>query len=219
MRLRIFCDFDGTIALKDVGDQLFIQFSDEAHWWRLVDDWRQKKIDGRELWRRQAERARITPAQMDAFAAAQAIDATFPVFVDFCRQNHFPVYVLSDGMDAYIERILKAHGLADVEVRANHLEMTGDGKLTVQFPYYEENCGQCANCKGAHIRRERLAGESAVFIGDGYSDLCALKETNILFAKDDLARYCKEKKLPYQPYRTFADVQQAFIRKINEGKT
>lgn len=34
MSLRIFCDFDGPIAVKDVGNELFTRYSDRDHWWR-----------------------------------------------------------------------------------------------------------------------------------------------------------------------------------------
>jgi len=217
MKLRIFCDFDGTIALNDVGDQLFIRFGDEAHWWELVELWRQKKIDGPELWRRQSRTTRITPAQMEAFTASQAIDPSFPSFVDFCRECNYPVYVLSDGMDAYIERILKANGIAGVTVRANHLEMDAAGRLTVSFPYFEESCGQCANCKGTHIRKETGTDEKSVYVGDGYSDLCAIGAADILFAKDELAEHCREQRIGFTAYRTFADVQGEIKQIVQRG--
>lgn len=216
MHYRIFTDFDGTIALQDVGDRLFIQFGDEKKWWQLVQQWREKKIDGRELWRRQSEITRITDEQMDRFAAAQAIDATFTPFVQFCRRNKYPVYVLSDGMDAYIHRILSAHGIVNIKVRANHLHINADGTLSVSFPYFEQSCGQCANCKGSHIRKERRPGETAVYIGDGYSDLCAVDAADILFAKDALADHCHENNIPFEPYASFADVQKR-LTELNGG--
>ena len=37
--LRIFCDFDGTIAVNDVGNELFTRFGDPKHWWHLVSLW------------------------------------------------------------------------------------------------------------------------------------------------------------------------------------
>ncbi len=207
IQYRIFCDFDGTIALNDVGDQLFIRFGDEAHWWQLVQQWRDKKIDGRQLWQQQSEITRITPHQMDEFAASQPIDPTFLEFVNFCRRHHYPIYILSDGMDAYITRILAAHNINGIEVRANHLHIDDSGRLTVSFPYYEQSCGQCANCKGSHIRRERQSHETAIYIGDGYSDLCAIDATDILFAKDKLARHCLRHHIPFEPYNSFNDVQ------------
>jgi 2-hydroxy-3-keto-5-methylthiopentenyl-1-phosphate phosphatase len=145
---------------------------------------------------------------MNDFAASQPIDPSFPDFVDFCRVHGFEVYVLSDGMDAYIERIFKANGIEGITIRANHLEMDEGGGLTVSFPYFEDSCGQCANCKGTHIRRETLKEEKSIYVGDGYSDLCAIGAADILFAKDKLAEHCREQQIGFTPYSTFADVQR-----------
>jgi len=208
MKLRIFCDFDGTVAKNDVGNLVFTTFGDARHWWHLVDEWKNGKIEGRELWRRQAQVAKMTPEQLDDFASTQPLDPAFPEFVRFCRQQRFPIYVVSDGMDAYIKRILAHHGLDDLMVRANHLEMLAHGSLEVSFPYFEIGCGKCANCKGSHIVREKQPDETTIFIGDGYSDICALAVADITFAKGDLLHYCRDKGMHCRPFETFADVQR-----------
>jgi 2-hydroxy-3-keto-5-methylthiopentenyl-1-phosphate phosphatase len=59
MKLRIFCDFDGTVALNDVGNLLFTSFGNADHWWNLVEEWRERRMNARELWRAQAAVSRI----------------------------------------------------------------------------------------------------------------------------------------------------------------
>ncbi len=212
-KLRIFCDFDGTIAQNDVGNVLITTFGDADHWWDLVDKWKREELDGRDLWRKQFAITPITPTQMDEFAATQKIDPNFPVFVQFCRDNHIPVYVVSDGMDAYIKRILKNNGLGDLEVRANHLEMHDDGTLFVEYPWYKEGCCNCGNCKGTHVRQETKDDELSVYIGDGHSDVCGMREADITFAKDALAELCEQTGKPYRPFKNFADVLEG-IREL-----
>jgi 2-hydroxy-3-keto-5-methylthiopentenyl-1-phosphate phosphatase len=214
MRFRIFCDFDGTIAQNDVGNLVFTNFGDAEHWWRLVDEWREGRIDGRELWQRQCKVSRMTETQLDEFAATQSIDPAFSAFVTFCSRQAFPVYVLSDGMDAYIRRILAHHGLNDLIVRANHLIIHADGQLEAEFPFYEMSCGSCANCKGSHLRQERQPGETIIYVGDGRSDLCALGEADLVFAKDELLEYCRENDHECAPFKTFADVQAEIERRL-----
>ena len=218
MRYRVFCDFDGTLAVHDVGNLLFTHFADARQWWQLVALWKRGEIDGKSMWQRICEVTRIRHEQLDQFAASQAIDPGFVPFRQFCIEHGFPLYVVSDGMDAYIRRILVHHRLHEVQVRSNHLEIGEDGTLQVSFPYFEDGCGTCANCKGAHIRLERKEGERTVYVGDGLSDKCAAGEADILFAKKDLERYCINNTIPYHAYSTFFDVLENLRGRLqNEG--
>ena len=208
MNLSVFCDFDGTVAQNDVGNLVFTRFGDPDHWWKLVEEWRTGQLEGREMWRRQAAVSTMTPETLDAFAATQAIDPHFPEFVDFCQKNDIPISITSDGMDAYIDRILAHHGL-DLEICSNQLTMEPDGKISLAFPYYEMGCGKCANCKGYHLSNARQKDVTLVYVGDGYSDICALAEADITFAKDDLLSYCQERELGCTPFSTFKDVRES----------
>ncbi len=207
MKLRLFCDFDGTIAQNDVGNLVFTTFGDPDHWWELVDRWRKGKLDGRELWRRQCDVSNMTERQLDDFAATQPLDPDFQAFVTFCGTHNIPVYVVSDGMDAYISRILQTHGINNLEIRANHLDIHPDGTLTVTFPYYQKDCCNCGNCKGFHVEKERRPGETTIYVGDGFSDVCGLKAADITFAKGYLLDYCRENNIECKTFNTFADVQ------------
>ncbi|HPN34165.1 MAG TPA: MtnX-like HAD-IB family phosphatase [bacterium] len=215
--LRIFCDFDGTIAVKDVGNELFTRYGDRDYWRHLVKCWHRGEIDGRQLWQRQCERSRLTPQELDAFAQSQELDPWFPSFYQFCRQRALPLYVVSDGMDAYIRRILERHQITEVLLRCNHLRVEPDGRLSVVFPYYEQSCGRCANCKGSHIRRERRSGETTLYVGDGLSDLCAVGAADILLAKKQLRTYCEDKGVGYIAYENFAHVQ-AVVERVLAGQ-
>lgn len=207
MRLRIFCDFDGTVAQNDVGNLIFTKFGNAAHWWELVDLWKKGDIDGRDLWRKQAAISIMKPGELDEFATTQLLDPHYNDFIDFCHDKDFPVYVCSDGMDAYISRILDHHGLFDLTVCSNHLEIAKDGSLSASFPYYEFGCGQCANCKGYHVRSKKQPGEKTVYIGDGLSDVCGAIEADIVFAKKDLLEYCRNNNLDAIPFETFEKVR------------
>lgn len=204
--IKIFCDFDGTVARNDIGNQVFTTFGDETVWWRLVAEWKASKIDGRSLWREQCKVSRITQQELDYFTAQQPLDPHFPDFVEFCHQHNIPITILSDGMDAYITPILRHHGFDDLDIRANHLELLDDGTLKVEFPYFEFGCKVCANCKGYHVRSLTTDGELAVYVGDGISDRCGVNDADITFAKGELQYYCEKNKLVYSPFQTFTDV-------------
>ena len=208
MKLRIFCDFDGTIAKNDVGNVLFTTFGDPNHWWQLVSQWRKGLLDGRDLWRRQCKVSKMMEQELDTFAATQPLDPDFPAFVFFCEKHNIPVYVVSDGMDAYISRILRFNDIENLQIRANHLQIHKDGTLLAEFPYYQENCCNCGNCKGYHVEKEKQPGETTIYIGDGHSDICGLKAADITFAKGYLLDYCRVNNFECLTFKSFADVQE-----------
>jgi 2-hydroxy-3-keto-5-methylthiopentenyl-1-phosphate phosphatase len=217
MKLRVFCDFDGTVARNDVGNLVFTNFGDASKWWEKVADWQEGRLEGRQLWLLQAQYTRMTEAELDEFVATQEIDPTFPGFVVFCRQHKIPLCILSDGMDTYIKRILERNGLGDLPLRCNRMDISAEGDLAITFPYYEQGCGVCANCKGMHVENESQPDETTVYVGDGYSDTCALAVADITFAKKDLLEYCREKNVRCVPFQDFIDVQRELERLLSQS--
>jgi 2,3-diketo-5-methylthio-1-phosphopentane phosphatase len=202
--LRIFCDFDGTVALNDVGNELFIRFAD-GRWVEPVSAWTRGEISSRECLIQECAFARATVEQLERFAEEQELDPTFRQFVNYCRAGGIPVAIVSDGLDFYIERILERHGYDDLPFFANHLEFD-NGRLIPTFPYYAFGCGRCGNCKGYHVRSLAMPDEVAVYIGDGLSDRCGAEVADLVFAKDDLLRYCQAQGIVCREFRDFADI-------------
>lgn len=201
----VFIDFDGTLAQNDVGDMLFKIFGNGPECEMLVQQWLHGEISSRECMEREADTARLTREQLDAFCDTQALTPGFIEFAKFCRQRNWPLLVLSDGLDYYIQRVLLRHEL-DLPVLANHLEFVPPDRIAVSFPYFAHSCGRCGNCKGYHIRHLPKPGEKIVYIGDGYSDRCGAQEANLIFAKRDLAKWCEEKGMEYLQFEDFTQV-------------
>ncbi len=211
-KIKIFVDFDGTISLTDVGDALFQKYAD-ADWDKVVQDWKDGKISSREVFTIGCESTHISREELFRFSDAIEIDPFFKPFFNYCRQKNYPVTVLSDGLDLYIKRILNKEGLGEIEVIANELTFIGENKMHAIFPYYEKGCLVCGNCKGYQIRERRENGELIVYVGDGYSDRCAVPEADVLFAKDDLKSYCLENGIDFHNFNSFKDVLEE-IKKI-----
>ncbi|MDZ7291034.1 MAG: MtnX-like HAD-IB family phosphatase [candidate division KSB1 bacterium] len=209
----IFSDFDGTIAQNDVGDLLFKVYGDWQECEKAIQQWLRDEISSRECLEREAATARFTQEQLDNFCDAQLLTPGFLEFAEFCRQQHFPLIVLSDGLDYYIQRILWRYGL-DLPVYANRLEFFGSDRISVGFPYLAKSCGRCGNCKGYHIRRLAKPEEKIVYIGDGYSDRCGIQEAEIIFAKGDLAKWCDEHTIKYFCFENFENVLNCFKGKL-----
>jgi len=215
--MRIFCDFDGTVAEQDVGNLLFETFADDR-WRAAVEEWLAGHISSEECLRRECEATVAGRDQILALADEQRLDPGFEEFVRFCREHEIPVTILSDGLDFYIERILANHGFGDLPVRANHLVFVGHDRIVPEFPYLADSCGRCANCKGHHLRAARRPGEWLVYVGDGYSDRCAAREADLVFAKRDLRRYCREAAIPYVEFRSFYDVLDGLYPFVDAGR-
>lgn len=203
--VAIFCDFDGTISIQDVGNRLFHFFSDGRSD-GPVAKWRSDQIDSRQCLIDEAALMRdVTETDLNEFIDRFEIDPTFTGFAGFCRAQNWPLYILSDGLDLYIYRLLERHGLAGLPVFSNGAVLE-KGRLRLSWPWLENECDRCANCKGSQIRRLRAPGQTAVYIGDGKSDLCALPEADLVLAKGFLADYCRENGMDFVPFNDFAEI-------------
>ena len=211
MALKLFVDFDGTITHNDVGDLIFRELGIE-NYDVLVQDYLDGKIGSPEYWIRVCERAgAVNREAMERSVDRQEIDPTFIDLTNFCKSRDLEYFILSDGFDFYIERLLKRFGLEEVEYFSNRLEFqpvdgTGSFFLRPVFPYLDEECTRCANCKRNHLLTLSSDDDVIVFVGDGLSDLCPSKYADIVFAKKDLIRYCREENISYYEYQNFRDV-------------
>ena len=208
-KLHIYTDFDGTISIGDVGDKVFENFTDST--WRMVlQEWYDGRIGSKEYYVRCSKIMKMTEQQLNDFCEKQEIDKFFENFESYCQTKNYPVTVLSDGMDNYIKRILFNYNMQHLKVYANRLVFLNENKVEPVFPYYEKGCLKCANCKGAHIEERRKDGEIIVYIGDGLSDLCALPESDIIFATKHLKQYCEEKNIQHYAFNDFNDILERF---------
>jgi len=211
--LLIFADFDGTVAARDVGYNLFRHFSGGKNE-ELLPDWKSGKISSRECLIREAAMVRASVDEIYTFLEDFSIDKSFAPFLAEAKTHGAKVTILSDGLDIYINRLFAAERIQGIEVFSNR-GIIENGGLRVEFPHESEGCARCGNCKGARIaeaRAEAGADCRTVFVGDGYSDLCAIKESDFLFAKKDLERHCIESNIEYLSYDTFSDVGRALYK-------
>ena len=227
--LRVFSDFDGTIALEDVGSHLFRRFAGEKAN-EIVQHLLNGTISARECLMQECKAVEsATLSELERFVSQFSLDPAFGEFVDFCRHRSIPVVVLSDGLDFYVERLLRKNGLGDLPFFSNHLELVEEGavtKLVPSFPHTDAECLVCGNCKRNHLLALSGDDDIIVYIGDGISDRCPVRYADIVFAKGRLIRYCQEQNITYHEFRTFVDVrgrlevilQQKRIRKRREAE-
>jgi len=206
-RFKVFVDFDGTITEFDVGEAIFREFGSAAETDIIVADLLNSKITARKCWELLfATIKQIDVDKFDEFIDRMNIDPTFHQFHKYCSDNEIDIFVLSDGFDYYINRILKKENLNHVKLFANNLIINEKNEFVPFFPYFDIECQTSANCKRNHILDNSGEEEFTVYIGDGNSDKYSTQFCDFIFAKDDLLKYCEKERITFFPFKNFEDI-------------
>ncbi|WP_165186651.1 MtnX-like HAD-IB family phosphatase [Caulobacter soli] len=209
--MRIFCDFDGTIAKVDTTDLVLTRLADPA-WEDLEERWTRGEITAAECMRGQVALIGGDDAALDAVLDSVELADGFSEFVAWCRANAVPLTVVSDGVDHFIARILDRHGLGHLPVIANHLVGNAELGRRLEQPWSRAGCaagsGVCkcqVATKSAEASQGRVndPGDLMVFIGDGRSDFCVSNRADLLFARDKLAAYARSRAVPHHAFSDF----------------
>ena len=215
-KISIFCDFDATISVLDVGDELFKKYGDfNTHYKNFVE----KKYNVREFNKYLCNSLKndLTFEEISAFAVKQEIDSNFIHFINFCQNNNINFTIVSDGYDAYIKPILQEHNLDFIPTYCNSLIKKND-IFEPHFYSAVENC-YCttASCKRNVVVNNSDELDIVIYIGDGHTDYCGAEHSDIIFAKSRLAAYCNENRIPHYPYKTFFDIERILNSKIKSN--
>ena len=210
----IFCDFDGTIATRDVGYHMYHHFTGGRND-ELLPDWKSGALSTRECMAIESSMVSTTPEAFYQYLDRHTLDPTFASFVARCRTAEIPLILISDGLDLYITYLLRRHRIPELPLICNRGHLEKDG-LRVEFPYPDPGHTGGGVCKGDRIAEYRASDNidrTVIFIGDGLSDVGAIPETDILFAKKDLRHYCERQNIPYNRFDTFDDVAHELTRR------
>jgi len=216
LRPKIFVDFDGTITKQDVGNSFFRKFGNEAESLRFVEKWKSGELSGHDLTLKEAEFVRVNEEGALKYVEGFEIDSTFKTFASFCKENSMDVTVLSDGLDFYIKRIFEVNGISGMQFYSNLAHFESD-RIGIEFPY-QSDCTKCGNCKGYQILTRTGVDDFIVYIGNGFSDRCAVQYADMIFAKDELLKYCEENNITFFPFENFGDVVNKLRKITGAGK-
>jgi 2,3-diketo-5-methylthio-1-phosphopentane phosphatase len=211
MNLKVFVDFDGTVTTEDVGNAFFRHFGGSVCD-DYVRDYHAGLISAQECFRRElAAVGTASPEDIDQFVSRQELRPGFAEFVRFCEQSGIEHHVLSDGLDLYIGAILARHGLSRVSRFSNTLHVDApdrDGlvSFTIVFPHGDAECERCACCKRNIMVTHSGEDDVICYVGDGFSDTCAVQYADIVFAHGQLQTFCQEENISYFHYTSFYDV-------------
>jgi alpha-galactosidase len=218
--LAVFCDFDGTFSVQDVGATLAQRYAGErrpATWAR----YQRGEITAWEYNLEILDGLALPLHELDAFLRSVELDAGARALVAWCEQRSVAFRVASDGFDWNLNRLQALHGVR-FAYAANHLRYV-DGRWSIRAGHPNPDCpGRCGTgtCKGGLIEAFRARHPEArlVHVGNGrVSDTCGALAADVVFAKDTLAQELAARGIAFEPFATLLDVIPGLARVLADA--
>lgn len=212
----IFCDFDGTVTEKDNIIAIMNRFAPEG-WEELKEGVLNRTISIREGVGKMFSLLPVSlKEEIIQFAVENArIRPGFQEFLEFAHEEGIPVYIVSGGIDFFLEPIINQFGPI-AGIYCNGSDFTGD-TIKIEWPNKcDDKCSNdCGCCKPSIMRKLEQSGTYKIVIGDSVTDLEAAKKADYVLARDYLKNKCDEWEIPHTPFETFYDCIEAL--KIKAG--
>ena len=206
MKTMVQCDFDGTITEEDVSFLLLDTFAD-GNWRQLLEEYKEDKIS-------------VGVFNTKAFAMIKAdkqslldfvfmsgkvkIRPGFHELLSYCSEKGLNFVIVSNGLDFYIEAILRDMDINDIEVIAAQSRFSPEG---VEVAYTGPDGSRLQDgFKEAHTRQFLRQGYRIVYVGNGVSDIYPARRAHHIFATGDLLECCQETNLVCTPFADLNDV-------------
>ena len=194
MESRIVLDWDGTVTERDTLDLVLREFGNPEVYERV------EAALGRTMTLNDViseEFATVTAPLDEVVSWLLEHVRIRPGFAELVRA--YRPLIVSSGFQELIEPVLEREGLLDaVELRANNVEARPGG-WRVRFRV-AQTCPACGEpCK----RGDLPAGVEVVYAGDSHSDLCAALAADRVFATGNLARWLRERDVPFAKLTDF----------------
>ncbi len=198
------CDFDGTITEEDVSFMMLDAFAD-GDWRQLLKDYQEAKITvGRFNTVAFAMVKADRQSLLEVVQRTMKIRPGFHQLVACCRRKGFRFVIVSNGLDFYIEKILRNNGLGDIEAFAAKTHFHPEG-LKVQY-IGPDGSHLDDDFKEAYVNSFLGEGYRIIYMGNGTSDISAARRCHYIFATGTLLDHCKQTNLGCTPFTDFNEV-------------
>jgi 2-hydroxy-3-keto-5-methylthiopentenyl-1-phosphate phosphatase len=197
------CDFDGTITEEDVSFALLDAYA--GNWRERLKDYQEGKISvGRfntEVFARvKADRESLVRVAKDNVKLRPG----FPDMVACCHRKGFRLVIVSNGLDFYIEEILKDAGLNGLEV---HAARTGFNPSGLQVQYIAPDGIHLDDAvKESYVNHYLSQGYRVIYAGNGDSDFPPASKCHVIFATGNLLTHCLQARANCVPFSNFYEV-------------
>ncbi len=192
MKLAVLSDFDGTVTLNDTFENVLVRFGKGD--WRTVDDqYVRGEIPLEECVQRQGAMVQVPRSEILSYLdGVTEFRPNFDKLIEFCTTNHFPLVIVSAGLDFVIKHFLAREKYQDkVDLFAASAKCTPTG---VKFEWPKLKSNRSINLKDDMVRYYKQKADTVAYIGDGRWDLHALRNADRRFVikNSRLAELCKE---------------------------
>lgn len=209
----VFFDFDNTVTSFDVLDSIVETFSVNKEWQDFEAAWKKGRIGSKDCLSGQLRSVRIDKKGLDRYLAGIKVDPYFKKIIALLRKNGVKPVIVSDSFLYFIRSILRNNGIRDIKILSNIIKLSR-GRLIPFFPHQHDSCAICGNCKTSHLPKRRAVEKVIIYVGDGLSDLCPSKNSDIVFAKGNLKKYLLKEGKPFISFNDLKDVYN-FMRRID----
>lgn len=215
MNTTFFIDFDNTITNRDTCDLMVKTFA-KGDWKSLNNKWQKGELSTVECARATFKLFDTNKEELKKLLLNEVkLDDHFLSFLKICKENNFKIYIVSDGYDFNIKTILSKYKIDNIPFFSNKLIVNEDS-FDIKSLYGSKDCTDCGTCKTNIVEKLRPNKKSTIYIGDGYSDMCAAKKADIIFAKDNLLKYCIKNNIDAIPFKDFSDVNSWIINNLEK---
>ncbi|MEN0644251.1 2-hydroxy-3-keto-5-methylthiopentenyl-1-phosphate phosphatase [Alkalicoccobacillus gibsonii] len=204
----IFCDFDGTITTKD-NIIAIMQYVNPPGWEEIKDDILAERVSIRSGVGRLFQ---LIPSskkeEIIEFVLEQAnIREGFQEFLQFVREHHIPLKIVSGGIDFFVEPVLKPFGIThSLYCNGSRFDQP---TIHITWPHRCDSLcsNDCGCCKPTILRHYPSETYYKIVIGDSITDLQAAKEADEVFACGSfLLEKCRELSLKHSAFTSFHEV-------------
>jgi 2-hydroxy-3-keto-5-methylthiopentenyl-1-phosphate phosphatase len=201
----VFFDFDNTITPFDVFDNIVETFAVDKKWMKYESAWKRGEIGSRDCLSGQLKSVRVDKRSLKKHLAKIKVDPHFKKIIALLKKGGVAPVIVSDSFQFFLEYILKNNGIESLRIYSNQIRFSGD-RLVPYFPHQHATCKTCGNCKKKHLPGEGREKKVIIYAGDGLSDLCPAKHSDIVFAKGNLKKYLTREGKKFFPFETLKDV-------------
>jgi len=204
----IFCDFDGTVTMKDNIVNLMKHF-DPPGWEKWKDGVLSQSISIQEG---VGNMFRLLPSSLKDDIVQYVLETAqiregFAEFVQYTHERQIPLYIVSGGIDFFVKPMLQPFESMIAGVYCNEA-VFDDETIQIRWPHICD--GKCANqncgcCKPTIMRSIAVDNAHSIVIGDSVTDVEAAKIGDTVIARDYLLVKCEELQIPAKPFETFYD--------------
>jgi len=201
----VFFDFDNTITPFDVLDNVVETFAVDKKWMGYERAWKKGLIGSKGCLSGQLKSVRVGKERLKKHLSKIKVDPYFKKIIALLKKSRVSPVIVSDSFRFFLEYILKNNKIEGLKIYSNKIRFSKD-RLVPIFPHQHITCRRCGNCKKKHLPNRPRKQIKVIYIGDGLSDLCPARHSDIVFAKGNLKRYLTREGKEFFPFKTLKDV-------------